>query len=107
MLSGGKTRSYSVSLGVLVEIVVDVVEVWRGRAVDVEEPVADAVELIEHRAVGAEEAVLLAGGQTPVPNLQRDNKLYTKSFTNGVPKIVSRSDTVNGRVHKRMKELVS
>lgn len=107
MLSGGNTRSYRISLGVLVEIVVDVVEVWRGRAVDVEEPVADAVELIEHRAVGAEEAVLLAGGQTPVPNLQRDNKLYNKYFIDGVPKIVSRSDTVNGTVHKRMKELVS
>lgn len=75
MLSGGKTRSYCISLAVFVEIVVDVVEVWRGRTVDVEEPVADTVKLIEHRAVGTEEAVLLAGGQTPVPNLQQNHEL--------------------------------
>lgn len=86
-MCGGKTRSYCISLTVLVEIVVDVVEVWRGRTVDVEEPVADTVKLIEHRAVGAEEAVLLAGGQTPVPNLQQNHVLKTKSLADGVSKI--------------------
>lgn len=59
-----------VSLAVLVEVVVDVVEVLGGGTVDVEVPVTNTVELVEHCAVGTEEAVLLTGGETPVPHLQ-------------------------------------
>lgn len=62
-------------LGYLVEVLVDAVKTGSPGAVHVEPPVANPGELVEDGAVGAQEAVLLAVGQTPVPDLHNLNNV--------------------------------
>lgn len=70
---------YEIAFTVFVKIVINIVEVLGGWAVDIEVPVADSVDLAEDCAVGAEEAVKLAGRQAPVPHLQRNTGLLRRS----------------------------
>ena len=64
-----------VAVGVLVEVLVDIVQRSRLVAFDVVPPITDAVVLVEHGLVGAQEAVHLTGRQTPMPNLHQINQI--------------------------------
>lgn len=88
-------------LGYLVEVLVDAVKTGSPGAVHVEPPVANPGELVEDGAVGAQEAVLLAVGQTPVPDLHNLNNvmqptiqtciagcLHTRATLAGIPRLL-------------------